>query len=304
MLEAAGFQVVVPGRLLCCGRPLYDYGMLDLAKRCCAQILDGAAPQIARRSRRRPRAELRVGLPRRAAPICSRTTRTPGVCAKQTFLLSEFLEQQARTTTRRAPAQGAGPRPLPPQGGAQDGRRAGAAGTSWASTPISPTPAAAAWRALSASRRDEVRCLDQRGERVLLPAVRAGRPRTPSSSPTASVAASRFVRAATVAHCISRRYSACPAARRAAGAGPREQHAPDPGPGQWHTRPAPRDGRRQRRRQQHLAAGRRLGAKHGGDERAISTVRRTLHGINWRAASRSSRPSPRSCATRASTSLT
>ena len=29
VLEAAGFQVVVPQASLCCGRPLYDYGMLD-----------------------------------------------------------------------------------------------------------------------------------------------------------------------------------------------------------------------------------------------------------------------------------
>jgi Fe-S oxidoreductase len=32
VLEAAGFRVVVPERPLCCGRPLYDYGMLDTAK--------------------------------------------------------------------------------------------------------------------------------------------------------------------------------------------------------------------------------------------------------------------------------
>jgi FAD/FMN-containing dehydrogenase/Fe-S oxidoreductase len=32
-LEAAGYRVVIPERHLCCGRPLYDYGFLDLAKR-------------------------------------------------------------------------------------------------------------------------------------------------------------------------------------------------------------------------------------------------------------------------------
>jgi Fe-S oxidoreductase len=32
VLESAGFQVKVPMRHLCCGRPLYDYGFLDLAK--------------------------------------------------------------------------------------------------------------------------------------------------------------------------------------------------------------------------------------------------------------------------------
>ena len=33
VLEAAGFQVVVPRRSLCCGRPLYDFGMLKTAKK-------------------------------------------------------------------------------------------------------------------------------------------------------------------------------------------------------------------------------------------------------------------------------
>ena len=31
VLEHAGFRVTVPNGHLCCGRPLYDYGMLDLA---------------------------------------------------------------------------------------------------------------------------------------------------------------------------------------------------------------------------------------------------------------------------------
>ena len=32
-LEAAGFSVLVPRQHVCCGRPLYDYGFLDLARR-------------------------------------------------------------------------------------------------------------------------------------------------------------------------------------------------------------------------------------------------------------------------------
>ena len=32
VLEHAGFRVAIPEERLCCGRPLYDYGMLDLAK--------------------------------------------------------------------------------------------------------------------------------------------------------------------------------------------------------------------------------------------------------------------------------
>src|SRR5450755_2782020 len=33
VLEAAGFQVRIPRKVLCCGRPLYDFGMLKRAKR-------------------------------------------------------------------------------------------------------------------------------------------------------------------------------------------------------------------------------------------------------------------------------
>lgn len=39
VLEAAGFRIVVPEVSLCCGRPLYDFGMLDQAKRQLRQIL-------------------------------------------------------------------------------------------------------------------------------------------------------------------------------------------------------------------------------------------------------------------------
>jgi Fe-S oxidoreductase len=40
VLEAAGFRVQIPRRVLCCGRPLYDYGMLPTAKRWLADIVD------------------------------------------------------------------------------------------------------------------------------------------------------------------------------------------------------------------------------------------------------------------------
>jgi FAD/FMN-containing dehydrogenase/Fe-S oxidoreductase len=39
VLEDAGFQVIVPQADMCCGRPLYDYGMLDTAERWLKQIL-------------------------------------------------------------------------------------------------------------------------------------------------------------------------------------------------------------------------------------------------------------------------
>jgi len=40
VLESAGCRINIPSRPLCCGRPLYDFGMLDLAKRQLRQILD------------------------------------------------------------------------------------------------------------------------------------------------------------------------------------------------------------------------------------------------------------------------
>ena len=39
VLEAAGFQVDIPRERLCCGRPLYDHGMLTAARRRLAEIL-------------------------------------------------------------------------------------------------------------------------------------------------------------------------------------------------------------------------------------------------------------------------
>jgi len=39
VLEYAGFEVVVPMQHLCCGRPLYDYGMLNTAKKYLRKIL-------------------------------------------------------------------------------------------------------------------------------------------------------------------------------------------------------------------------------------------------------------------------
>jgi FAD/FMN-containing dehydrogenase/Fe-S oxidoreductase len=47
VLEAAGFEVAVPERSLCCGRPLYDYGMLTLARRQLRQLLRTLRADIA-----------------------------------------------------------------------------------------------------------------------------------------------------------------------------------------------------------------------------------------------------------------
>jgi FAD/FMN-containing dehydrogenase/Fe-S oxidoreductase len=46
VLEAAGFAVDIPDRRLCCGRPLYDHGMLGVARRRLAEILEGLRADI------------------------------------------------------------------------------------------------------------------------------------------------------------------------------------------------------------------------------------------------------------------
>ncbi len=46
VLEAAGRQVVIPNRPLCCGRPLYDYGMLKLARHLLRQTIDVLRDEI------------------------------------------------------------------------------------------------------------------------------------------------------------------------------------------------------------------------------------------------------------------
>ncbi|MDQ3974430.1 MAG: FAD-binding protein, partial [Actinomycetota bacterium] len=47
VLEACGYRVDLPPRTLCCGRPLYDYGMLTLARRQLRQILQALRADIA-----------------------------------------------------------------------------------------------------------------------------------------------------------------------------------------------------------------------------------------------------------------
>ncbi|HEX6203996.1 MAG TPA: FAD-linked oxidase C-terminal domain-containing protein, partial [Thermoanaerobaculia bacterium] len=46
VLERAGYEVAVPAKRLCCGRPLYDYGFLGLARRQLAGIVRELAPAI------------------------------------------------------------------------------------------------------------------------------------------------------------------------------------------------------------------------------------------------------------------
>ena len=95
VLEAAGFSVRLPDRPLCCGRPLYDFGMLDPAKKLLAEILGALRPQI------------RAGMPIVVLePSCAAVFRDelPNLfpfdadarrLKEQTHLLSELLARQA-----------------------------------------------------------------------------------------------------------------------------------------------------------------------------------------------------------------
>ncbi|HXV06238.1 MAG TPA: FAD-linked oxidase C-terminal domain-containing protein [Solirubrobacterales bacterium] len=96
VLEDAGFRVVVPERALCCGRPLYDYGMLDTAKLFWHRMLDTLEPQI------------RAGVPVVGIePSCVAAFRDelPNLMpldedakrlSLQTLTLAEFLERHAQ----------------------------------------------------------------------------------------------------------------------------------------------------------------------------------------------------------------
>ncbi len=95
VLTAAGFAVELPKKHLCCGRPLYDFGMLDVAKQYLLKVLDELAPQ------------LEAGTPIVVLePSCASVFRDE-LCGllpqdararklrDQTFLLSEFLVKHA-----------------------------------------------------------------------------------------------------------------------------------------------------------------------------------------------------------------
>ncbi len=94
VLEDAGYTVEIPPRPLCCGRPLYDFGMLDTAERLWRQTLRTLRPWI------------RAGVPVVGLePSCVAAFRDELVnlfphdedaarLSDQTLLLSEFLERQ------------------------------------------------------------------------------------------------------------------------------------------------------------------------------------------------------------------
>jgi Fe-S oxidoreductase len=94
VLQAAGFTVAIPGQNLCCGRPLYDFGFLDLATAYLRRIIEDLT------------VEIDSGVPivvlepscasvfrdelRNLLPSDARANRL----RQQVFLLGEFLEHQ------------------------------------------------------------------------------------------------------------------------------------------------------------------------------------------------------------------
>jgi FAD/FMN-containing dehydrogenase/Fe-S oxidoreductase len=97
VLTSAGFNVSLPNEHLCCGRPLYDFGMLSTAKQYLLKILHSLQPQI------------EAGTPIVVLePSCASVFRDEltnllphepraAKLAAQTYLLSEFLVKFAPT---------------------------------------------------------------------------------------------------------------------------------------------------------------------------------------------------------------
>ncbi len=96
VLEAADFDVLVPRAHLCCGRPLYDVGMLDRAQELLLQIMDELLPEIEAAT------PIVVLEPSCAAVFRDELTNLfpkderAQALSKQVFLLSEFLEHRAK----------------------------------------------------------------------------------------------------------------------------------------------------------------------------------------------------------------
>jgi Fe-S oxidoreductase len=96
VLQSFGYQVLIPGRPLCCGRPLYDWGMLDTAKDLWRLTLKTLEPEI-------EAGTPIIGL----EPACVSAFRDELVglfrgeeralrLSRQTFFLTEFLDRHCK----------------------------------------------------------------------------------------------------------------------------------------------------------------------------------------------------------------
>jgi len=105
VLEHAGYQVQIPSVRLCCGRPLYDFGLLDQARKQLRTILDALRPQI------------EAGVPLVGLePACVAVFRDEMLnlfpddeiarkLSRQTFMFSEFLVKRADYSPPRLEAR-------------------------------------------------------------------------------------------------------------------------------------------------------------------------------------------------------
>jgi Fe-S oxidoreductase len=96
VLETLGFNVAVPGRSLCCGRPLYDWGMLEQAKELWLETLAAVEDEI-------EAGTIFVGLEpacvsafRDELPSLFPHDRRAAKLSKQMLFFTEFLDQHAR----------------------------------------------------------------------------------------------------------------------------------------------------------------------------------------------------------------
>jgi Fe-S oxidoreductase len=96
VLQRAGFEVEFPDRDLCCGRPLFDQGMLDTARRWLNRAMDTLAPMV-------DAGKPIIGL----EPSCLLTFRDELLAlfphdpraaklARSSFMFDEFLAREAR----------------------------------------------------------------------------------------------------------------------------------------------------------------------------------------------------------------
>jgi len=97
VLDAVGYRVEIPRKHLCCGRPLYDHGLLDAARRQLADILECL------------RADIETGVPIVGLePSCVSVFRDELLrffpddalahkLSEQMFFLTEFLEREGKT---------------------------------------------------------------------------------------------------------------------------------------------------------------------------------------------------------------
>ena len=94
VLEEAGCRVELPPKILCCGRPLYDYGMLDLAKRLLRRTVDVLRDDIARGTPIVGMEPSCIAVFRDELPNLLPEDENAKRLSKQVFTLAEFLGER------------------------------------------------------------------------------------------------------------------------------------------------------------------------------------------------------------------